>query len=258
MSTEVSVGRLRSARWGAAAGVFFAVATIVGNELANQGDAAGDGAATALANVRRHHGLLNHLGIALEILGFVALMFFAGYLYRILRRGEGQTGWLAATALIAAAADLGVKLGSGASLAAAYYHPADLTPEMARMLLDLNDAAFVITGITMAAFVLAVSASACASRVLPRTLVWIGVALGVLGLASPIVSLLDPSDYNPLPYLVALLWVAAIGIARVVIDTRTGRAAVAPTAPMAGGSSERSSAECADRAVSRAGTVRRL
>ena len=217
MSTDVSVGPLRSARWGAAAGVFFAVATIVGNELANKGDAAGDGAATALANVRRHHGLLNHLGIGLEILGFIALMFFAGYLYRILRRGEGQTGWLAATALIAAAADLGVKLGSGASLAAAYYHPADLTPEMARMLLDLNDAAFVITGITMAAFVLAVSASAYASRVLPRTLVWLGVALGVLGLASPILSLLDPSGYNPLPYLVALLWVAAVGIARVVI-----------------------------------------
>ena len=111
---------------GAAAGLVFTVVTIAGNEMANPATRPATAAATALANIQRVHGVTNHVGMALELLGFVALMFFAGYLYRVLRRGEGPDGWLAATVLVAAAADLGVKLGSGAALAAAYAHRAEL------------------------------------------------------------------------------------------------------------------------------------
>lgn len=78
MTTNMASGPLRLGRLGAAMGLFFVAATIAGNELANSGDAAGDSTTTALANVRRVHGLTNHLGLMLEIFGFVALMFFAG------------------------------------------------------------------------------------------------------------------------------------------------------------------------------------
>jgi hypothetical protein len=128
--TKSAPGALRWGRFGAATGLFFVVATIVGNEMAGSGNASGDSAANALANIRRTHSLTNHLGLWLEILGFLAFMWFAGYLYRVLSRAEGPQGWLAAGALIAAAADLGVKLGSGATLVAANYHPAELTPDL--------------------------------------------------------------------------------------------------------------------------------
>jgi Domain of unknown function (DUF4386) len=227
MSTnpQPAPGALRWDIFGAATGLFFVVATIVGNEMAGSGNTAGDSAATALANIRRTHSLTNHLGLWLEILGFVAFMWFAGYLYRVLRRAEGPQDWLAAAALIAAAADLGIKLGSGATLVAANYHPAELTPDLAHLLVNLNDAAFIVAGLTMAAFVVTVAASAYGTRALPRTFAWIGLVIGVLGLATPILGFTDPKNYNPLPYLAALLWIAAVSIARIVVDAR-GRGSV--------------------------------
>ena len=154
------------------------------------------------------------------MIGFIALMFFAGYVYRVLRSGEGRDGWLSAAALIAAAADLGIKLGSGAPLIAAYAHAANLSPDLAPVLTDLNTGGFVVTGLTMATFVLAVSCGAYGSRTLPRTIVWIGVALGLLGLVTPILGFADPTNYNPLPYLGSLLWIAAVAIARIVVERR--------------------------------------
>jgi hypothetical protein len=78
----------------------------------------------------------------------------------------------------------------------------------------------------MATFVLAVSFSAYRSRALPRTLVWIGIILGALGLATPIMGFTDPVNYNPLPYLAALLWIAAIGVARMVGETKSRRTVI--------------------------------
>jgi hypothetical protein len=129
---DMSAHALRLGRLGAAAGLIFTVFSVVGNEMANSGDAAGDSAATALHNIQRVHGVVNQVGLAVELLGFVALMFFVGYLYRVLRNAEGKDGWLGATVLITVAADLGVKLGSGAALAAAYSRNADLTPNLTR------------------------------------------------------------------------------------------------------------------------------
>lgn len=215
---------LRLGRLGAIAGLIFMTATIAGNAMADSGDAAGSSAAVALANFRRTHGLLNHLGTAIEIAGFIAFMFFAGYLYRVLRGSERRDDWLAAPVLITAAADVSVKLGSGAALAAAQFHPAALTPALAQVLVDLNNGAFVITGLTMAGFLLAVSAGGYRSRVLPRTLVWIGIVLGALGLVTPTPGLSDPVNYNPLPYLMSLLWIAAVSVTRIVRETSARRA----------------------------------
>ena len=212
------------ARIGATTGILFSLATIAGNEMSNSGDAPGDSATVALANIRRAHSALNHAGTALEIVGFIAFAFFAAYLYRALRRGEGDRGWIAGAVLVSAAADLAVKLGSGAALVAAYAHPADLSASLAGVLVDLNNAAFVITGLTMAGFVLAVSLSAQATRTLPRTLTWIGLVLGVLGLVTPNLAIMNPDNYNPLPYLVSLLWIVAVAVARVVKEGHDSRA----------------------------------
>jgi hypothetical protein len=208
------------ARIGAATGILFSLATIAGNEMSNSGNAPGDSATVALANIRRAHSVVNHAGTTLEIVGFIAFAFFAAYLYHSLRRGEGDNGWMAGAALVAAAADLGVKLGSGASLVAAYAHPDDLSAGLAGTLIDLNNAAFLITGLTMAGFVLAVSLSAHGSRTLPRTLTWIGLVLGVLGLVTPNAAIMNPDSYNPLPYLLSLLWIVAVAVARMVKEGR--------------------------------------
>jgi len=76
----------------------------------------------------------------------------------------------------------------------------------------------------MAAFVVTAAGSAYATRALPRTFAWIGLVIGVLGLATPILGFTDPNGYNPLPYLAALLWIAGVSIARIVVDARGRRA----------------------------------
>jgi hypothetical protein len=72
------------------------------------------------------------------------------------------------------------------------------------------------------------------SRAVPRTLAWIGFALAALGPVTPIMGFSDPANYNPLPYLAALLWIAAISAARIVGETRSRRTVHSPGSTQAG------------------------
>jgi hypothetical protein len=55
------------------------------------------------------------------------------------------------------------------------------------------------SGLTFNVFVLAAAASAMNGRSLPRWLRWAGVVIGAAGLITPIIGILDPNDYNPVP-----------------------------------------------------------
>ena len=87
-------GNARRTRRGlvpAAAGALFVIATGVGNGLANSG-ATGD----ALVDAGRAVTLVYGLGVALEVLGFVAFAFFAAWLVGyLLRREVGGGRWRA-------------------------------------------------------------------------------------------------------------------------------------------------------------------
>jgi hypothetical protein len=219
-------GSIRHGRWGAAMGLFFVVATVAGNEMSNSGDSPHTDAASILANVRRAHSAINEIGLSLELLGFAALLFFAAYLYRLLRNGEGSDGWLAGSVLIAASLDLAIKVGSGAPLAAVYAGRATLTPELARTLININTGGFILTGFSSAVFVLAAVTAAWSSRVLPRGWCWAGLVIAVLGLITPMLALYHPASYVPVPYLLILLWMAGVAIARFVAEGRASNTPV--------------------------------
>lgn len=229
--TGNETGSLRHGRWGAATGLLFCIGTIAGNEMSNSGDSPHTDAASILANVRRTHTAFNGIGLGLELLGFAALLFFAAYLYRVLRRGEAPDGWLAGSVLIAASVDLAIKIGSGAPLAAAFAARDSLTPKLARTLIDINTGGFILTGFSAAIFVLAATASAWSSRALPRTLCWAGLLLGVPGLITPMLGVYHPASYIPVPYLLIVVWTGAAAIARIVIENRTNRPARSTLAP---------------------------
>lgn len=216
--TDTETPPIPHGRLGAAMGLLFTVGTIAGNTMSNSGDSPQTDAESILANVRRTHTPINAIGLGIELLGFAALLFFAAYLYRILRRGEGRDGWLAGSVLIAASIDLSIKIGSGAPLAAANTDKAGLTPDLARTLIDLNTGGFILTGFAAAVFVLATVASAWTSRALPRGLCWAGMIIAIPGLVTPMFGVYHPADYVPIPYLLTLVWIGAVAVTRLIAE----------------------------------------
>ena len=214
-----------SARLAAGSGAFFVVAAIVGNQLAASGAPEGTDGPAALAYLQRDPTPVNAAGFVLEILGFAALLVFVGYLYRKLRRAEGADGWVAEVACAAGVAGIAVKLGSIAPIAAGVNRRDELTVELARTLVDLNDAAFVVFGLLFGIFVTAASAASSAYRMVPRWLGWIGVVLGTLAFGAGVVGIVAPDSYNPLAFVGGLVWTLVLS------GILTARAAPGPGRP---------------------------
>jgi hypothetical protein len=78
-----------------------------------------------------------------EMLAFLFFLFFLGDLWSALRRAEGGSGWLSATAFGAGLMSVTIKVASAAPVLAAGYRAGDgLDPQLARTLQDINDASF--------------------------------------------------------------------------------------------------------------------
>ena len=195
-----------SARLAAASGAFSVVALIVGNQLALSGAPEGTDGASALGYLQREPTLVSSTGMVLEIVGFAALLVFLGYLYRVLRRAEGPDGWLAAVAFTAGLGSVAVKVGSIAPIVAGTYRKDELTIDIARTLVDLNGAAFIVFGLLYGLFIAAASAACLAHRVTSRWLGCAGVVVGILAFVAGLAGILTPDSYNPLAFVGDLVW----------------------------------------------------
>jgi hypothetical protein len=213
----------RSLRWGALGGTAFFLTAMVGSQMALAGRSDGNDDASALADLHRPLTFGNQFGFVLEIVGFSCLFFFVGALYRILRRAEASDGWLADVCLIAGTVMIAVKLGSATFGIAERYHPATISAATAGTLHNLGGAAFVISGLFAAIFVLAAALSAMGSSALPRWLAWAGVLIGAAGFVAPSLAFHHPASYIPIPWLLAILWMAVVGV---VLFRRTKPVAV--------------------------------
>ena len=119
----------------------------------------------------------------MEILAFLFFLFFLGNLWSALRRAEGGSGWLSATAFGGGLMSVTIKVASAAPVLAALYRAGDgLDPQLARTLQDINDASFYLSFFPLAVLLAAFAIVAIQSGTLPIWLGWIAAALG-LGLA---------------------------------------------------------------------------
>jgi hypothetical protein len=210
-----------SHRIGAASGLAYFVLTFAGNALATSGSTvdAHSSPAAVLADLRMHDTVAGNAGIGLELAGFLALMVFVAYLYRTLRGAEPRDGWLATAALSSGLLTLAIKVGSAAPLFAALWRLDEIDPATARMLVDVNGAAFYLTWGTTAAFVSLAALSALGSGALPRRAAVLGVAIGAAGLATlPF----GPEGPGVLPFLLGILWLAAMSIVLIRRTTTEG------------------------------------
>lgn len=203
-------------RFGAGAGLLWVVLALTGNGLTGSDAAAQDTAAGDLAHLRQLDEGAAAAGIGLEVLGFAMLALFVARLHGVLRDAEGRRAWLPTVVALAGATVVAVKLGSGAALYAGAALADELTPDAARLLIGLNDAAFMLTFLPFGLLLVTAGLSALRSRALPRWLAWAALPPGLVAIAG---SALVGADGGPgvLGFLLGLLWIAATSV---VLATR--------------------------------------
>jgi hypothetical protein len=182
-----------SERLAAASGAAGIVVLIVGGEIFN-----GDGP-------------LARAGYALVVLSFVAFIVFLAFLHRILRKAEGPGGWVATLALGAGLVYAAIRFAAQPPRMVAIYRD-DLSPDLERTLVDLNDTAFVSSGLLLGLFVAAAGWVILAHRALPRWLGWFGFGSGVLAVGAGVIGMADPAAYVPVPFLAGLIWTLVVSV----------------------------------------------
>lgn len=195
-------------RLGGAAGIAFVVLALAGNSLTGGGaesHAAPD--AYAAEVVRRTGDTAWRAGIVLELLAFLALAVFAAALARRIRAVEPRCSYASTLVVAGGVLLVAVKLTSGSALYAADTRSGEISGELARLLSDLNSAAFVLSFVPLALLLAAAAVGALAYGALPRALGWTAAPIAALLVAAGAAG----ADANPVPFLLALVWLLATG-----------------------------------------------
>ena len=157
--------------------------------------------------------------VVLELIAMLFFIPFLGYLYSILRRAEGEGGWLAATAFGAGLVDLTIKLGS---IAPSFAAREGLAPQLHDVLHKMNSVAFIVTMLPIGVMMAAVAIVILKTRVLP---LWLGTLAAITAPACWVNGMFLDAEFGP-AFLLFLLWVIC---ASIVLTLRAGRAGAKAT-----------------------------
>ena len=148
------------------------------------------------------------LGVSVELLGFALLILFIGFVATRVR----DAGWLASAALAGGVIEVAIKLGSAAPMFAAYLLRDEISPQTARVLVDMNGAAFVTTWLPMGIFVGCTAAAGMITNVLGKVLGWFGVVAGSAALLATVATGVHILSAFFVPYLLCLLWILMVSL----------------------------------------------
>jgi hypothetical protein len=180
-------------RFGGACGILFVVLLMVG-------------VSTTDAN--------RTVGYTVALAGFVFFIPFLGYLYSVLRRAEGEGGWLSMTALGAGLVGIAIKLGSLAPELSAQRKGSD--PGVVKALNAIADTSFILSLLPLGVLVAAVANVTLKTRILPA---WIGWGSALTAIALLVDGMFFDSEFGP-AFPLFLLWTFLIGA---VLSWRAGR-----------------------------------
>lgn len=132
----------------------------------------------------------------LYALGLAVLVVFVAGLYRIIRRAEGEDGWLAIASLASVVAGAGI-FGAGTALfMVVAYRPAT-DPAVARAFWDAGWLAYNSAGFAFVAWIAIVVVAALRHRALPPWTAWIGVPVALINLAGPFAVTAGTGAFSP-------------------------------------------------------------
>jgi hypothetical protein len=161
-----------------------------------------------------------------ELLALLCFLVFVAYLSSVLRRAEGESGYLSTTALSAGILAVALKIASYPGLVVAYVWAKDgVDPRVIGMLWDMADVSMVLTLAANGLLVAAVAAVAIPTRVLPRWLGW-GAAATSLALFANVA--LDRGQANLPSMLLFMLWTLVTSIVLIRQAGATATSVVTP------------------------------
>lgn len=216
-------------RVAALAGAGYVALALVGNGLNTAGTHQSGHPTGAQVIADLHHQAASgtaKVGLVLELLGFVSLMVFVGFLAGFLQRSVARTA--AGTTVVAGLTFLAVKLGSAGPGIALHQDRDAVSPQLARVLDDIGGGMFVLSWVPFALFVGAAGVALRGAGAIGRVTAYLGVGLGVAGVVLGAVGLLDPAGANAVAFLLALLWLLVVSVRLAV---RPGPGAPVTTAP---------------------------
>jgi hypothetical protein len=167
------------------------------------------------ATVHRGQLLASDLLFAL---GLAVLTVFAAGLYRIIRRAEGQDGWLAIASLASVAAGAGI-FGAGTALFMVVAYRPVTGPAVARAFWDAGWLAYNSAGFAFVAWIVLVVLAALRHRALPRWTACIGVPVALINLAGPFAVSAGTGPFSPQGWFALVVgltfaaWLVAISLA---------------------------------------------
>jgi hypothetical protein len=170
-----------SPRLGAVCGVLYVVLILVGNSMYESGN--------------------ETMGLPVELIGMLLFIPFLGYLYSLLRRAEGEDGWLSATAFGAGLVEFTVKLVSVIPAFAA--RTEGLSPQVHLALENMGNFAYIITMLPIGVMMAAVAIVILKTQVLP---LWLGLLAALAAPACLVNGMFFNADFGP-AFLLFLLWI---------------------------------------------------
>ena len=151
-------------------------------------------------------------------LGLAVLVVFAAGLYRVVRRAEGEDGWLAMASLASAVAGAGI-FGAGTALFMAVVYRPDTDPAVARALWDAGWLAYNTAGFGFSAWIAIVAVATLRYRLLPVWTAWIGIPVALIGLVGPFAVKAGTGPFSPQGWFALVVgftfgaWLLAVSLA---------------------------------------------
>lgn len=220
-------------RVAAATGALFVVLVTVGNQIDVGGtdQSAHPTGASVLHDAAGAYGASHTIGFVLEIVGFLTLFGFLGYLLDAGRRaGGGRGGTATAVAALAGLTMLIVKISSAGPMGVIALDHGSMSPQLAQVLNDLDEVGFVLAWLPWAVLVGAAALGLFQGGLVGRPTMVIGLVLGVAGLALGILGLRDPADANALAWMAGLLWTLAVSV-RLAVRPGSSRREIPAASP---------------------------
>ena len=169
----------------------------------------GDGAAI-LADANADQPVAAMISIVLFLVGFTALIVVLGVLAAAIAR---RTPALSGVVVAAGAAAVAIKLAEVQTAMALRESAHVVDPGTAQVLVGMDEAGFAVYGLLLSLALGASGLGLLVSNVVAPWLGWWPTVMGCLGMASAAIGIVIPDAYVPVPFLLLLVWLVALGIA---------------------------------------------
>jgi hypothetical protein len=180
---------------------------LVGNSIYE--DTTGSGV-KILAEAAASQPVAAKISIVLYLVGFIALIVVLGVMAAAIAR---RTPALSGIVAVGGAAAVAIKLAE-AQTGMALRETADaVDPGTAEALVAIDEAGFAVYGFLLALALGAAGLGLLRSGLVPAWLGWWAAVMGGLGVLTATVGIVVPDAYVPIPFLLLLVWLIALGIA---------------------------------------------